>query len=140
LGGHKAVGYYVTICACKIRVPAASFSSACQHLLSTGFLTEWAHMTSSQFNGKEVVSRSYAWVEMEELADCLKRGDLVGVFKCFNFTVEVDDGGDIVCLHYDSKMGNERHLLSRLASFFGADNYIAWRGEDAEFWVTCFRE
>jgi hypothetical protein len=134
------VGYFVTTSACKIRVSADSFRSACQHLLSTGFLTEWAHMSGSQFNGEQVVSRFYAWVDMQELAACVNNGDLVGVFECFSFTVDVDDGGNIVCLHYDSRMGDEQHLLRRLAPFFGADNYIAWRGEDAEFWVSCFRE
>lgn len=134
------MGYYATIRDCNICIPAASFTTACQHLLATGFLVERDHMTGSAFDGKKIVDRWYSWVDMGQLEACLRNNDLVGVFECFAFTVEVNEGGDIVGLGFDSKVGNEQHLLSRLASFFGAKDYIAWRGEDAEFWVTCFRE
>lgn len=134
------MGYYVTIRDCNIRICASYFKDACQHLLDTGFLTDYKNMSGCRWENGKVVDSYYSWVNMQELKECLEKGDLPGVFMCFGFGLELASNGDIEYLQYDQKTGNQDHLLGQLAEFFDIDNYIEWEGEDKEIWRNCFSD
>lgn len=132
------MGYYVRTEESNILIPKSSFESACQHLMSIGFLTNTEKMTGRRVENQKVISQWYAWVEMNHLQSCIEKGDLPGVFICFGFSLELDENGDLVSLDYDDKSGDEEHLLQSLCSYFQEGNYIEWRGEEGEHWRTTF--
>lgn len=130
------MGYYIHITDCNIRIPKNQFANACMHLEQIGFLTDTEHMTGGCMSG-ESRKHWYAWVDMGELEHRIESGDLVGVLDLFGFETGLDKES-LENLFFNSKSGNEEHLLRCLAPFFRDGDYIEWQGEEGERWRYVF--
>jgi hypothetical protein len=133
------MGYYVDILDTDIYLPKTSFQAACEHLKNSGFLTDTDNMSGGRFSDEGYVDRWYSWVNMDELAKYVEKGDLLSVFCCFSFGPETDKEGNLIGLWYSDKTGDEEHLLRSLEQFFQNENYIEWKGDDGEMWRDVFR-
>lgn len=131
------MGYYVKITDCKININKVWFYDACRHLLNSDFLVNKDKMSGVSYDNGMETNRWYAWVDMKQLENCLRNNNLIGVFKCFNFSVE-ERQGNIVGLGYDQKSGDQEHLLYMLREYVDDEDFVEFQGENSEKWRYFF--
>jgi hypothetical protein len=131
------MGYHVKITDCKMNLKSLWFEDACRELLDKNFLENEDNMSGVAFNGDEITSKYYAWVDMKKLEDCIRSHNLIGVFQCFGFSVEVHQG-NIIGLGYNQKSGDQERLLNELREYFDEGDFIEFEGEEGEKWRYSF--
>jgi len=134
------MGYYVTLNSCKISIPESDFPRICQHLLTTGFLTNTDSMSGGCYGGPDDGKRWYSWVDMAALEKHLKSNDLSAVLEDFDFDVMHDTDGAIVDLCYDSKTGNEEELFDAMAPAMTGIAELYWSGECGAQWKWLIKD
>ena len=60
------------------------------------------------------------------------------ILEELGFDVQLDEMGNIISLHYDSKIGQEELFLKAIAPFVREGSYINWVGEDGAHWQHYF--
>ena len=128
------MGYYVTLNSCNINIPASDFPRICQHLLTTGFLTNTAAMNGGSYTSEGKTDSWYSWVDMKALAKHLNANDLPAVLDDFGFEVSLSTDGAIIDLMYDNKTGNEEELFEAMAPVMFGITELFWTGECSARW------
>jgi hypothetical protein len=134
------MGYYITLNSCSIRIPESDFPRICQHLLTTGFLTNTDCMSGGSYSTEGRTASWYSWVDMDALEKHLKSDDLPAVLEDFGFDVMHDDEGAIDDLCYDSKSGNEEELFDAMAPAMSGITELFWTGECGAQWKWVIKD
>lgn len=77
----------------------------------------------------------FSWMDANYPEKCKT---LEEVLDMVGFSIDKDDDGNIVGLHYDSKTGCQETFLSALAPYVRGGSYINWQGEEGELWRNEF--
>lgn len=133
------MGYYVRLLRSSMLIPPSEFPRICQHLLTTGFLTDTASMNGGSYTGGTKTESWYSWVNMERLAEHIKSNDLNAVFEEFGFDVFHNKDGAIEGLAYDNKTGNEEQLFRAMAPVWPLHAEFVWSGECGAHWKWIIR-
>jgi hypothetical protein len=134
------MGYYVTLTSTKLHIPAHEFSPICEHLLSTGFLTNTDSMGGGSYQPDGKTEAWYSWVDMKALTKHLNDHDLDAVLEDFGFDVFLDRDGNITDLHYDDKTGDEGKLFECMAPALKGTLHFYWSGEGGAMWKWLIRD
>ena len=128
------MGYYVNLEDVNVIIHPSLFAPVCEHLLSSGFLTNTDSMGGGSFGGGQEPQYWYAWVNMDTLTERLKNNDLVGVLTAFGFDVYTSPTGCIVDLSFNNKTGDEEALFRAMAPVLPGTYVLFWSGEDGARW------
>lgn len=133
------MGYYATLNAVQIDIPAYQFPTICQHLKHCGFIDP-RNMNGGRYTADGIVENWFSWCDMAKLKQCLDDNDLLGVLECFRFETSTDSHGRLIDLHFNDSVGDELHLFKAMADVLPGTHRLTWHGESGEMWRWLIRD
>ena len=118
------MGYYVTTESIDITIPKEWLESAYKAVLAMNESDELKRGGSHGPNSERKFWFSWMPEDLSTLADIKE------VLLNLGFEVSLNDDGDLVVGHYDSKTGQEDLFFHFIAPFVKEYSYAMWKGED----------
>ena len=127
------MGYYTTLTGYDVRwKEGTDEAQVLQHVKETMFTDEalLKHAGGGSWPIKEGAPvASYKWYSWTDTEACRNAETIGFILNQFFDDVTIDEAGDW-WPEFDSKKGQEDHLMEVLAPFIDAGCYMEWRGED----------